>query len=150
MSEGDRARVLLPSQYKYWTGTYDDEELAKLYNAFDVLLEPSMAEGFGLPIVEAQSCGTPVVTLNNTSMPEITFAGKCLEPVQRTWDLVGGFRHVAPIDGIYDSLIWASELDAKNKANIALQGRQGVTPFDWRNIVEKQMIPFLDEIAGEL
>jgi len=96
----DKARVIMPSQYRYWTGTYNDDDLAQIINTFDVLLEPSMAEGFGLPIIEAQACGVPVVTLNNTSMPELTFAGRCLEPAQMCWDLAGGFRHIAPIQGI--------------------------------------------------
>ena len=145
-----RARVILPSQYKYWTGTYDDDELAQLINTFDVLMEPSMAEGFGLPIIEAQACGVPVVTLNNTSMPELTFAGKCLEPVQKCWDLAGAFRHIAPVQGIYDSLVWASELSAKEHAELALVGRQAAMQFDWQEIVDVYMLPFLDELENEL
>jgi glycosyltransferase involved in cell wall biosynthesis len=39
-----------------------DAAMAKLYSAFDVALQATVAEGFGLPIVEAQACGTPVVT----------------------------------------------------------------------------------------
>jgi len=145
-----KARVILPSQYKYWTGTYDDDELAQIMNTFDVLLEPSMAEGFGLPIVEAQACGIPVVTLNNTSMPELTFAGKCLEPAQMTWDLAGSFRHVAPVQSIYDSMVWASELSAGEHAELALLGRQSVMQYDWREIVDVHMLPFLEDMEGEL
>jgi len=145
-----RARVILPSQYKYWTGTYDDAELAQIINTFDVLLEPSMAEGFGLPIIEAQACGVPVVTLNNTSMPEITFAGKCLEPLQMTWDLIGSFRHIASIQSIYDALIWASELTENEKMDLAQLGRTSVMPFDWENIINTHMLPFLDEFEAEL
>lgn len=145
-----RARVFLPSQYKYWTGTYDDDELAQIYNMFDVLLEPSMAEGFGLPIIEAQACGVPVVTLNNTSMPELTFAGKCLEPLQPCWDVIGAFRHVASIDAIYDSMVWAVEMGTKERAGLALFGRQSIMPFDWKEIVNIHMLPFLEELEDEL
>lgn len=48
-----------------------DEELPLLYSASKVLLYPSLYEGFGLPILEAMACGTPVITSNVSSMPEI-------------------------------------------------------------------------------
>ncbi|NON63038.1 glycosyltransferase family 1 protein [Acidianus sp. RZ1] len=48
-----------------------DDELVKLYNASELLLFPSLYEGFDLPLVEAMSCGTPVVTSNRWSMKEI-------------------------------------------------------------------------------
>jgi glycosyltransferase involved in cell wall biosynthesis len=55
-----------------------DEAMAQLYSAFDVLLCPSMGEGFGVPIVEAQACGTPVITGDWTAMPELTVSGMSL------------------------------------------------------------------------
>ncbi len=52
----------------------DDEELPILYSSAQALLYPSLYEGFGLPILESMACGTPVITSNCSSMPEI--AGK--------------------------------------------------------------------------
>ena len=51
----------------------NDEELAKLYRASETLVLPSFEEGFGLPIVEAMACGTPVICANAASMPEIAW-----------------------------------------------------------------------------
>lgn len=48
-----------------------DDELPLLYNAATILLYPSLYEGFGLPILEAMACGTPVITSNVSSMPEV-------------------------------------------------------------------------------
>ena len=45
--------------------------MADLYKGATALIFPSLYEGFGLPILEAMSCGTPVVTSNITSMPEV-------------------------------------------------------------------------------
>lgn len=52
-------------------GAVDDRRLAGLYNAADCMVFPSLAEGFGLPVLEAQGCGCPVVTSNVTAMTEV-------------------------------------------------------------------------------
>ncbi len=54
-----------------FAGYLEDKEVLAAYKASDVLLYPSLYEGFGLPILEAMSCGTPVITSNCTSMPEV-------------------------------------------------------------------------------
>lgn len=48
-----------------------DEEMPLLYASADLLLYPSLYEGFGLPIVESMACGVPVITSNISSMPEV-------------------------------------------------------------------------------
>ena len=53
-------------------GYVDDATLAKLYSNAQFLVMPSLYEGFGLPLVEAMSYGTPVLTANNSSMPEVS------------------------------------------------------------------------------
>lgn len=52
-------------------GYVPDEDMPGLYSAAAGLIFPSLGEGFGLPIVEAMACGTPVVTSNVSCMPEI-------------------------------------------------------------------------------
>ena len=48
-----------------------DKDMAMLYNAACLFVFPSLCEGFGLPILEAMACGTPVITSNLTAMPEV-------------------------------------------------------------------------------
>ena len=52
-------------------GKPNHEELILLYNAADILLAPSLYEGFGLTILEAMGCGTPTITSNVSSLPEV-------------------------------------------------------------------------------
>ena len=59
-----RDRVLFPS-------FVHDEDLPALYLLASLLVYPSLYEGFGLPIIEAMACGTPVVTSNASSLPEV-------------------------------------------------------------------------------
>ncbi|MFO7663716.1 MAG: glycosyltransferase family 1 protein [Chloroflexota bacterium] len=53
-----------------FAGYVDDHELPLWYNAATALVLPSRYEGFGLPIVEALACGTPVIAADNSSLPE--------------------------------------------------------------------------------
>lgn len=52
-------------------GYIDDADLPALYNASTLFLYPSLSEGFGMPVVEAMACGTPVITSNISCLPEI-------------------------------------------------------------------------------
>jgi glycosyltransferase involved in cell wall biosynthesis len=56
-------RVLFP-------GFVADQDLPALYSLAEVFVFPSLYEGFGIPVLEAMACGTPVVTSNNSSLPE--------------------------------------------------------------------------------
>ena len=60
---GLHEHVLLP-------GFVADDELPALYSAADVFAFPSLYEGFGIPVLEAMACGTPVVTTPVSSLPE--------------------------------------------------------------------------------
>ena len=53
------------------TGYVDNEDLAPLYNGALAFVYPSLYEGFGLPVLEAMQCGTPVISADNTSLPEV-------------------------------------------------------------------------------
>ena len=68
-------------------GFVPDENLAALYSGATVFLFPSLAEGFGLPPLEAMQCGLPVIAANTTSIPEVVGdAGILLPPTdQDAW-----------------------------------------------------------------
>lgn len=52
-----------------------DERMSWVYSAFDVLLSPSLGEGFGLPVLEAQACGTPVIVTDFSAQTELCGSG---------------------------------------------------------------------------
>ncbi|MCJ7652517.1 MAG: glycosyltransferase [Actinobacteria bacterium] len=62
--ENNRQRIKL-------IGYVPQDELPALYNAALATVYPSLYEGFGLPVLESMACGTPVITSNNSSIPEV-------------------------------------------------------------------------------
>ncbi len=72
---GITAAVGFPDSYSYDLGLITDTQLAAWYNGLDVLSMASYGEGFGLPLLEAQACGVPVVTTDASAMTELCGAG---------------------------------------------------------------------------
>ncbi|MBK9707206.1 MAG: glycosyltransferase family 4 protein [Acidobacteria bacterium] len=54
-----------------FTGYVEDSDLPALYSSAEAFIYPSLYEGFGLPPLEAMACGTPVITSNSSSLPEV-------------------------------------------------------------------------------
>lgn len=96
-------------------GRIDDSELAELYRNSSGLIFPSLYEGFGIPILEAQAFGCPVVTSNVSSMPEV--AGK-------------GSISVDPrfVEEIANAFVRLENEDVKN---LIKNGYENLTRFSW-------------------
>ena len=69
------------SQHVIFLGYVPDDDMVKFYNAAELFVFPSLYEGFGLPPLEAMACGSPVITSNTSSLPEVVGnAGFTLDP----------------------------------------------------------------------
>jgi O-antigen biosynthesis alpha-1,2-mannosyltransferase len=81
-----------------FVGAVPEERLPSLYRGAEALIFPSLYEGFGLPIVEAMACGTPVVTSNVTAMPEtagdaaLLVNPRSVEQIARAMEQIVGMR----------------------------------------------------------
>lgn len=68
-------------EYVRWIGFVDEEDKPVVYRNADTFVFPSRQEGFGLPVLEAMACGTPVVTTDCASLPEVVGeAGFAVDP----------------------------------------------------------------------
>lgn len=130
-----------------------NEDLAPLYQASDVMLLPSMAEGFGLPVVEAQACGCPVITQDCSSMSELTFNGVALKPLQPFWAVGLNYWWQLPsihdIQGALEFYYRVTGSDAER--GCALDGVRHVQDnYDYPVVFEKYWRPLLHRIEEEL
>lgn len=80
-------------------------DLATLYSAADVLAMPARYEGFGLPPVEAMACGTPVVTSNTGSLPEVTGDAAIHVDVESPHELADALARVLTDETLRGALI---------------------------------------------
>lgn len=74
--------------------SFYETEVAKYYSAADVMVFPSLAEGFGLPIIEAMACGCPVITSNYGAMQEVAGDAAILVGPQNTEELHSAIQKV--------------------------------------------------------
>ncbi len=86
-------------------GFIPDEEIVEIYNLASILLLPSFYEGFGLPILEAQTCGLPVITSNTSCMPEIAGEGAILVNPESIEEIKQGIEKIINDKKFTESLI---------------------------------------------
>lgn len=86
-------QALQSSQLRF-LGKVSDQELAALYSEAELLLYPSLYEGFGLPILEAFHFGTPVVTSNTSAMPEVAGNAAVLVDPESIESIRAGIRTI--------------------------------------------------------
>lgn len=142
---GVSRKVLFADPYAMLLGLGDDYMRA-VYSAADVLLSPSMGEGFGIPIVEAQACGCPVITGGWTSMPELTWAGISLPKAaaHRMYTPLQAWQFMPDQGAISEALehIYQHPHDRSRPAQVDEYSADHVAEHYWR--------PVLDEIAARL
>lgn len=104
-------------------GYVPDEHMPAFYSGASAFIFPSLYEGFGLPILEAMACGTPVIASNSSSIPEVIGnAGELLSPED--------------IDGMAEAMQRAVEDDAW-RHRLSCAGIERAATFSWQRTAQK-------------
>ena len=107
-------------------GLVSDEDLRQLYQNARVFVFPSFYEGFGLPPLEAMSCGIPVVASNSSSIPEV-----CGEKNAEFFDPKNVEEMAAKIQKVWE--------DESLRKRLVENGLKRVLDFSWREMTEKTL-----------
>jgi glycosyltransferase involved in cell wall biosynthesis len=91
--------------YVHLIGFADESDLPALYSAAACFAFPSLYEGFGLPILEAMGCGTPVVTSDKSSLPEVAGDAALIVDPYKVDDLAHAIRDMINNDTLRQMLI---------------------------------------------
>ena len=132
-------------QYSYNCLGLDDGYMANVYRAADVHLGASTSEGFGIPILEAQACGTPVITTAYSSMPEITWSGIAVKPEQYDFDMLGSWIATVPVHGVVEALEEVYGWDDERRLVEAKIARGSALGFDWPVLAQDYWAPLVEE-----
>jgi glycosyltransferase involved in cell wall biosynthesis/ubiquinone/menaquinone biosynthesis C-methylase UbiE len=130
-----------------------EEYIARTYNSFDVFCFPTMGEGFGMPIIEAQACGVPTIVPDTTSCKELLKGGWLIEcdflrdmefSPHMTWIMrTAPDRILEKLELAYDE--WKSGKIKEKKA----QAREGVLEYDWDEVYKTYWKPIFDYLDLE-
>ena len=131
----ERVKTLELDEVVTFLGYMTDRALRELYTGAACLVLPSLGEGFGLPILEAMACGTPVVTASTSSLPEV--AGDAALTVD-PHDAIG------LADAMYRVLT-----DRDLRADLCRRGLERAARFSWQRPAEQVSCLLEEVVRGE-
>ncbi len=133
--------VLFPDPHKLRYG-YTSKEMAGLYSAMDVLLHASYGEGFGVPAIEAQACGTRVIGSNWAATPDLLGEDSWLVDGQPFWDEAQSSFFQIPL---VPSLVSALEQAYNAPRGVSTASIDFAKQFEVEAVYEQYWKPFLAE-----
>jgi glycosyltransferase involved in cell wall biosynthesis len=119
-----------------FTGYVPFDDLPALYNLAEMFVFPSIYEGFGLPVIEAMACGTPVLTGNVPALAEV--AGGAVEQVDRL-----------DAESIGSAMV-ALARSRERRESLAALGVERARSFSWERAAQETLTVYRQAITGEV
>lgn len=141
----DTNTIRLVDQFDYRTGI-GQSYLALMYAASDVLILPTKGEGFGLPLIESQRCGCPVITTDFAAGSELCASGWLVDH-EPTWSLQSAFNARPSVASIVERLeeAYAHRGDMRKRMDAVTFARE----YDADTVFARYGKPVIDAIATD-
>jgi glycosyltransferase involved in cell wall biosynthesis/predicted O-methyltransferase YrrM len=144
-SLGVADKVMFPDQHAYVSGLIGDDTMAEWFQCLDLYSGCSLAEGFGLPSLEAQACGTPVVVTDGSAMSELCGSGWKVQ-AEPHWSTGHEAWWMRPsCKGILDAYEEAYAEWPGNEAR-RKQAREFALQYDADQVFEEYWLPVLNDL----
>jgi glycosyltransferase involved in cell wall biosynthesis len=135
-------RVMIADQYRVLFDPVGQASMAKIYSALDVLLNPAMGEGFGITVIEAQSCGVPAIVTDFTAMKEVCGVGWHVE-YRPYWSGLNSWQAVPDVDDIASALEECYSLKKWQREKMAVAARRHALDYSLPKVLKQHMLPAL-------
>jgi glycosyltransferase involved in cell wall biosynthesis len=147
---GIAQHIAFPERYSLKYNT-PKEAMNMVYNTFDCLLSPSSSEGFGLPVIEAQSCGVPVIVNSWTSMPEMIIdkiTGYKVKQGFKIYYPIGSYFCFPDTQDLYEKMLYIAGMDTVKMGKSARSWIE--KNYDQDTLFNERWIPFFERIEKEI
>jgi glycosyltransferase involved in cell wall biosynthesis len=111
--------------HMHFMGFVPEDDLPALYNGADLFAFPSLYEGFGLPVLEAMACGTPVITSNVSSLPEVAGNAALLVDPYNVDELADAMRRILSAPALV--------------ADLRARGLERARQFSWERTAQETL-----------
>jgi FkbM family methyltransferase len=146
---GIQDAVQFTNQYKQVTGLYAPEDVAALMGCADVLSNCSWGEGFGLPVLEAQACGTPVVVSDGSAGTELCGSGWLVQTQPYWHPFAQSWWHAPIIESIGEA--WEKAYTSARDPQMREKARGFALGYDVDTVMTqywKPALEMLEQYAG--
>jgi glycosyltransferase involved in cell wall biosynthesis len=143
---GIRESVVVAPRYRMLHDPFPPDVMGQLYSSLDVLLNCSMGEGFGIPVLEANACGVPSVVTNFSAMPEVAGEHAWHVGCRPFWTPGNSWQAVADVPEIVDALEQCYGLSNRQQREISEAARRHALKYSADKVMEEHFLPALAEV----
>lgn len=141
--------VMYADQYRMNFDPWPRKAMGRIYSTLDVLLNPAQGEGFGVPQLEAQACGTPVIATDFSAMKEVVKAGWKVE-WRPQWTGQKSWQAVADVPSIVSALEECISLSQSERKKLSKEAREHALTYAAPKVYRDHFLPALQEVEKRL
>ena len=142
--------VKYPNQYSMMFAPLDDRKMAEIMSSFDVLLNCSMGEGFGIPVLEAAACGVPAIVTDFSAMPEVAGPSPWKVSGRPYWTGQASWMAVPDVGEIVGALEEAHDFSELDRKSLAKSCREHALDYAAPKVFAEFMQPAIEEIQDRI